>query len=50
MVAGYLAGRYKVLPDGSSAVLSRFVFVVSLPALIFISLSRIPVEDFFHWS
>ena len=50
MVAGYLAGRHKVLPDGSSAVLSRFVFVVSLPALIFISLSRIPVEDFFHWS
>lgn len=49
MVAGYLAGRYKVLPDGSSAVLSRFVFVVSLPALIFVSLSRIPVEDFFNW-
>ena len=49
MVAGYLAGRYKVLPDGSSAVLSRFVFVVSLPALILVSLSRIPVEDFFNW-
>jgi len=50
LVAGYLAGRYKVLAEHSSAVLSRFVFVVSLPALIFVSLSRVPVEDFFNWS
>ena len=50
MVAGYLAGRYQLLPSGSSEVLSRFVFVIALPALIFVSLSRISVEDFFHWS
>ena len=50
MVAGYLAGRAKVLPASSSAVLSRFVFAVSLPALIFVSLSRIPVGEFFDWS
>jgi predicted permease len=50
MVAGYLAGRFRVLPDGSSVVLSRFVFVVALPALIFVSLSRIPVAEFFNWS
>lgn len=49
MLAGYLAGRFKVLLEGSSAILSRFVFAVSLPALVFISLSRVPVEDFFDW-
>ena len=49
MLAGYLAGRFKVLMEGSSAILSQFVFVVSLPALIFISLSRFPVGDFFDW-
>ena len=49
MVAGYLAGSFRVLPHGSSEVLSRFVFVISLPALIFVSISRISVGDFFNW-
>lgn len=49
MLSGYLAGRFKVLSDGSSVVLSRFVFAVTLPALVFISLSRVPVADFFDW-
>jgi predicted permease len=30
-------------------VLSRFVFVIALPALIFTSLSRISVAEFFNW-
>lgn len=49
MLAGYLAGRFRVLMEGSSAILSRFVFAISLPALVFISLSRVPVEDFLDW-
>ena len=49
MLAGYLAGRFQVMTEGSSAILSRFVFVVSLPALIFVSLSRVSVGDFFDW-
>ena len=49
MLAGYLAGRFQVLTEGSSLILNQFVFVVSLPALIFISLSRVPVGDFFNW-
>ena len=49
MLTGYLCGRLRLLMDGSSATLNQFVFVVSLPALIFISLSRIRVEDFFNW-
>jgi predicted permease len=30
-------------------MLSRFVYVVAMPALIFISLSRVPVGEFFDW-
>ena len=50
MLVGFLAGYFKILNAGSSEALSSFVFVVSLPALIFISLSRVPVQDFFNWS
>ena len=49
MLSGYLAGRFKVLPENGSMVISRFVFLVAMPAFIFISLARIPVEDFFNW-
>jgi predicted permease len=49
MLAGYLAGHFRVLMQGSSAVLSRFVFLVSLPSLIFVSLSRVTVSQFFDW-
>jgi len=49
MVAGYLAARFKLLPDTASEVLSRFVFVIALPALIFTSLTRISVAEFFNW-
>jgi malonate transporter len=48
-VSGYLAARFKLLPDTASQVLSRFVFVIALPALIFSSLSRISVAEFFNW-
>ena len=49
MVAGYLTARCKLLPDAASQVLSRFVFVIALPALIFTSLSSISVTEFFNW-
>jgi len=49
MLAGYFAGRLRLLPENGSKVLSRFVFLVSMPAFIFISLARIAVEDFFNW-
>ena len=50
MVSGYLAGRFRVLPDGSSEVLTRFVFSIAMPALIFVSISTVPVSEFFNWS
>ncbi len=50
MAAGYLAGRFRLLTDGSSLALSRFVFLISMPALVFIKVSRIPAEEFFDWA
>ena len=49
MLAGFLVGHFKLLLEGSSAILSRFVFIVALPALIFVSLARVPVTEFFNW-
>ena len=48
-MSGYLVARFKLLPDTASQVLSRFVFVIALPALIFTSLSHIDVAEFFNW-
>ncbi|MEM7293209.1 MAG: AEC family transporter [Pseudomonadota bacterium] len=50
MLAGYVAGHYKLLSEGSSAVLSRFVFNFSLPALVFANVSTLSVASFFDWS
>jgi len=49
MVSGYLAARFRLLPEAASEVLSRFVFVIAMPALIFTSLSSISVAEFFNW-
>lgn len=49
MVAGYVAGRFGLLGDDASAALSRFTFVAAMPALVFVSLSRVPVAEFFNW-
>ena len=50
MVIGFLAGRFRIIVRDGSAILSRFVFVVALPALVFISLSHVPVVEFFDWT
>ncbi len=49
MIAGYAAGRFRLLNEDASAALSRFTFVAAMPALVFISLSRVPVNEFFDW-
>jgi malonate transporter len=49
MVVGYQAARLKLLPGEASEVLSRFDFVIALPSLIFSSLARIGVAEFFNW-
>jgi malonate transporter len=49
MLSGFLVGRFNLLPENGSKVISRFVFLVAMPAFIFISLAAIPVEEFFNW-
>ena len=48
MLAGYVAGRVRLLGDDSSEALSRFVYYVALPALFFVSLARVPVSEVFN--
>lgn len=47
MLVGYLAGRFWLLGQASSEALNRFVYFVALPALFFISMARVGVEDAF---
>ena len=49
MLAGYLAGRTLLFGPTSSEVLNRFVFSVSLPALVFIALAKVSIGEFFNW-
>ena len=48
MLAGYLAGRFRVLGDESSEALNRFVYYVALPALFFISMARVSLGEAFN--
>lgn len=50
MLAGFVVDKLELLPDNSSQVISRFVFLVSMPAFIFISLANVELQEFFNWS
>lgn len=49
MLAGYLAGRAGLLGEASSQALNGFVYYMALPALFFVSMARVPVEEVLHW-
>lgn len=48
ILAGYLAGRFRVLGEASTDALNRFVYFVALPALFFVSMARVELGDAFH--
>lgn len=48
MLAGYLSGRAGLLGEASSQALNGFVYYIALPALFFVSMARVPVEDVLH--
>jgi predicted permease len=48
MAAGYAAGRFRLLGGESSEALNRYVYFVALPALFFVSMARVPLEDAFN--
>jgi len=50
ILAGYLAGRQGLLGGESSRALNGFVYYVALPALIFVSMARLPVAEILDWS
>lgn len=43
IVAGVLAGRFKILGQDSSEALNRFVYWFALPPLLFLGMARVPV-------
>ncbi len=49
MVVGTIAGHLKLIDRSGSAVLSRFVFMIAFPALVFVELRKVPLEQFFDW-
>jgi malonate transporter and related proteins len=48
ILAGYVAGRRGLLGPASSEALNRFVYWMALPALLFVSMARVPVADVFN--
>lgn len=49
ILAGWLAGRFRLLGQDSTAALNGFVFFIALPALFLSSTSRAPVEAVLNW-
>lgn len=45
MLAGYLCGYFRLLGEGSSQALNAYVYYVTLPALFFMSMARVPVSE-----
>lgn len=48
MAAGYAAGRFGILGKESSEALNRFVYFVALPALFFVSMARVSLDQVFN--
>ncbi|WP_421880029.1 AEC family transporter [Pacificispira sp.] len=49
ILAGYLAGRFKLLGQDSTAALNGFVYFIALPAMFLSSTSQAPVADVLDW-
>lgn len=49
ILAGWLAGRFRLLGQDSTAALNGFVFFIALPAMFLSSTSQAPVEAVLDW-
>jgi malonate transporter len=49
MLAGFLAGRFRLLGDDASAALNTFVYWFALPPVLFLSMARVPFGQIFNW-
>ena len=48
MLAGYACGRFRILGNESSEALNRFVYFIALPALFFVSMVRVSLDQVFN--
>lgn len=49
ILAGVLFGRGKILGDGSSEALNRYVFYAAFPTALFLGTARVPVSETLNW-
>ena len=49
MLAGFLAGRFRILGEASSEALNAFVYWFALPPILFLSTATVPLSDVFNW-
>ena len=50
IASGYAIGRTGLLGDGAQSALNRFTYYMALPALLFVSMARMPVAEAFNAS
>ena len=50
ILAGYGAGRLRIMGPASSEALNRFVFYGALPPLLFVSMATVEPDVIFNWS
>lgn len=48
MALGYLAGRSGILGESAAPSLNNFVYWFALPALLFVSMAKLPLESLFY--
>lgn len=49
VLCGFLAGKYKVIDKSMTKGLNDFVYYFALPALLFLSLAKAPVNQLANW-
>jgi predicted permease len=50
VLCGFLAGHYEIVPSTGAKSLNDYVYYFALPALLFLSLAKAPVERLADWS
>lgn len=49
MLAGYLAGRFRLLGEEGSSTLNTFVYWFAMPPVLFLSMAQVPLDEIFNW-
>jgi len=49
ILAGFLAGRFRLLGDLASEALNKFVYYFALPPVVFLGMARRPLDEILNW-